>query len=127
MSATIVLELRQATKKYAGVPAIDGVDFALQRGEIHALVGENGAGKSTLTKVMAGVVTLSSGQMLVDGQEVQLRTPLRGAPARHRDGVPGDQPGADDDGGAEPVPRARRPSSTACAASTSRRSSSCSR
>ena len=47
---------------YAGVPAIEDVDFALRRGEIHALVGENGAGKSTLTKVMAGVVTLTSGR-----------------------------------------------------------------
>ncbi len=81
MTVETVLELRQATKKYAGVPAIDGVDFALRRGEIHALVGENGAGKSTLTKVMAGVVTLTSGQMLVNGQEVQLRTPLQ---ARHQ-------------------------------------------
>jgi ABC-type sugar transport system ATPase subunit len=80
MSAEVVLELRQATKKYAGVPAIDSVDFSLQRGEIHALVGENGAGKSTLTKVMAGVVTLTSGQMLVNGHEVHLRTPLQ---ARH--------------------------------------------
>ncbi|GGC77498.1 sugar ABC transporter ATP-binding protein [Chelatococcus reniformis] len=75
-----VLELRQATKAYGGVPAIDGVDFALERGEIHALVGENGAGKSTLTKVMAGVVSLTSGQMLVDGREIQPRTPLE---ARH--------------------------------------------
>jgi simple sugar transport system ATP-binding protein len=76
----IVLELRQATKRYAGVPAIEEVDFALERGEIHALLGENGAGKSTLTKVMAGVVPLSSGQMLVNGQPVNLRTPLE---ARH--------------------------------------------
>ena len=45
-------------------------------GEIHALVGENGAGKSTLTKVMAGVVTLTSGTMLIDGKEVAPRTPL---------------------------------------------------
>ena len=74
------LELRQATKKYAGVPAIEEVDFTLRRGEIHALLGENGAGKSTLTKVMAGVVPLSSGQMLVDGRPLQLRTPLQ---ARH--------------------------------------------
>ncbi|WP_295372336.1 sugar ABC transporter ATP-binding protein [uncultured Pseudacidovorax sp.] len=71
-----VLELRQATKTYGGVPAIDGVDFALQAGEIHALLGENGAGKSTLTKVMAGVVSLSSGELHVEGRAVQLRTPL---------------------------------------------------
>jgi ABC-type sugar transport system ATPase subunit len=75
-SPEVVLELRQATKKYAGVPAIENVDFTLERGEIHALLGENGAGKSTLTKVMAGVVPLSSGQMRVNGRDVQLRTPL---------------------------------------------------
>ena len=63
-----ILELRKATKLYSEAPAIDGVDFELRRGEIHALVGENGAGKSTLTKVMAGVVTLTSGTMLIDGR-----------------------------------------------------------
>lgn len=72
----ITLSLRKATKLYAGVPAIDGVDFDLRRGEIHALVGENGAGKSTLTKVMAGVVTLTSGTMTVDGADVAPKTPL---------------------------------------------------
>lgn len=72
----IALSLRKATKLYAGVPAIDGVDFDLRRGEIHALVGENGAGKSTLTKVMAGVVTLTSGTMTVDGADVAPKTPL---------------------------------------------------
>lgn len=71
-----ILELRQATKRYAGVPAIENVDFDLRRAEIHALVGENGAGKSTLTKVMAGVVNLSSGTMLIEGREVEPRTPL---------------------------------------------------
>lgn len=70
------LSLRNATKLYAGVPAIDGVDFDLRRGEIHALVGENGAGKSTLTKVMAGVVMLTSGTMTVDGADVAPKTPL---------------------------------------------------
>ena len=79
MSDTI-LALNKATKLYAGVPAIDGVDFDLERGEIHALVGENGAGKSTLTKVMAGVVTLTSGTMILNGVEVSPRSPLE---ARH--------------------------------------------
>src|SRR5471032_229924 len=80
MSGEIVLTLRNATKLYAGVPAIENVDFELRRGEIHALVGENGAGKSTLTKVMAGVVTLTSGTMQVNGVDVAPRTPLE---ARH--------------------------------------------
>ncbi len=75
-----ILELRKATKLYSEAPAIDGVDFELRRGEIHALVGENGAGKSTLTKVMAGVVTLTSGSMLIDGRPVAPRSPLE---ARH--------------------------------------------
>ena len=73
---TPILELRQATKLYGGVPAIESVDFSLAEGEIHALVGENGAGKSTLTKVMAGVVSLSSGTMLIAGREVVPHTPL---------------------------------------------------
>jgi simple sugar transport system ATP-binding protein len=71
-----VLSLSKATKLYAGVPAIEGVDFELRRGEIHALVGENGAGKSTLTKVMAGVVTLTAGRMTIDGLDVTPQTPL---------------------------------------------------
>ena len=70
MSDDISLALRNATKLYTGVPAIENVDFELRRGEIHALVGENGAGKSTLTKVMAGVVTLTSGTMQVNGVDV---------------------------------------------------------
>ena len=76
----IVLALRNATKLYAGVAAIENVDFELRRGEIHALVGENGAGKSTLTKIMAGVGTLSSGTMQVNGVDAAPRTPLE---ARH--------------------------------------------
>jgi len=75
-----ILELRKATKLYSGIAAIDGVDFELRRGEIHALVGENGAGKSTLTKVMAGVVSLTSGSMLVDAHPVSPKSPLE---ARH--------------------------------------------
>jgi simple sugar transport system ATP-binding protein len=57
------------------VPAIEDVDFELLPGEVHAIVGENGAGKSTLTKVMAGVVNLTSGEMLIEGRSVNARTP----------------------------------------------------
>ncbi len=72
----VILSLEKATKLYAGVPAIADVDFDLRRGEIHALVGENGAGKSTLTKVMAGVVTLTSGVMKIEGGVTAPRSPL---------------------------------------------------
>ncbi len=75
MNSAPILELHKATKRYAGIPAIEDVDFTLLKGEIHSIIGENGAGKSTLTKVMAGVVQLSSGQMLVDGEVVNPQTP----------------------------------------------------
>lgn len=71
-----ILELYNATKTYAGVPAIEDVNFSLERGEVHSIVGENGAGKSTLTKVMAGVVTLNGGKMLLEGEEINPQTPV---------------------------------------------------
>ena len=72
---TSIIEMQKVSKNYRGVPAIRDVDFTLEKGEIHALVGENGAGKSTLTKVMAGVVEASSGRMLFRGVEVRYATP----------------------------------------------------
>lgn len=76
MSAPL-LEMRNATKEYRGIPAITGVNFTLRKGEVHALVGENGAGKSTLTKCMAGVTQLTSGEMLLDGKPVSFTTPAQ--------------------------------------------------
>jgi simple sugar transport system ATP-binding protein len=73
---TPIVEMRQVSKLYRGVPAVKAVDFDLRKGEIHALLGENGAGKSTLTKVMAGVVEASSGTMLWHGREVSFKTPF---------------------------------------------------
>ena len=52
---TNLLEMRGISKAFAGVKALDDVNFTVRQGEIHALVGENGAGKSTLMKVLSGV------------------------------------------------------------------------
>jgi ABC-type sugar transport system ATPase subunit len=75
---TPIVELRKATKDFRGIAAFSDVDFALERGEIHALLGENGAGKSTLTKIIAGVYPLSAGMLLIDGKEESLATPAEG-------------------------------------------------
>jgi ribose transport system ATP-binding protein len=67
-----LLELQGARKAYPGVRALQGVDLHVERGEVHALLGENGAGKSTLMKVVAGSVTPDAGRMTVDGNPVPL-------------------------------------------------------
>jgi simple sugar transport system ATP-binding protein len=70
-----ILELRRISKFYSRAAALEDIDFSLRKGEVHALLGENGAGKSTLTKIIAGVVIPTSGTILLDGQEINLRTP----------------------------------------------------
>src|SRR3954471_1468368 len=72
---TLAVEMRGISKSFAGVRVLDNVDFSLQRGEIHALVGGNGAGKSTLMKILEGVYTPDTGQILIDGQPVEIRSP----------------------------------------------------
>jgi ABC-type sugar transport system ATPase subunit len=67
-----LLELEGAAKAYPGVRALQGVDLAVERGEVHALLGENGAGKSTLMKLIAGAVTPDAGRMTLDGAPVPL-------------------------------------------------------
>lgn len=62
-----IVEFRNATKSFRSVPAFRNVNFTLRKREVHALLGENGAGKSTLTKVLAGLFTLTSGEMVVEG------------------------------------------------------------
>jgi simple sugar transport system ATP-binding protein len=72
---TTVLELRNGTKEYRGAPAVQDVTFTLLAGEVHALLGENGAGKSTLTKMLAGVVQPTAGEIFLDGRKTELRSP----------------------------------------------------
>ena len=64
------------SKSYGGVRALKEVHFALQAGEIHALVGENGAGKSTLIRILAGAVQADAGGIEMNGQPVRLSDPL---------------------------------------------------
>jgi ribose transport system ATP-binding protein len=66
-----LLEVRRLSKQFTGVRALKDVSMSLQRGEVLAVVGENGAGKSTLMRIVAGVETPTSGEILVDGQPVQ--------------------------------------------------------
>ncbi|WP_413451725.1 sugar ABC transporter ATP-binding protein [Georgenia phoenicis] len=72
---TPLLKLQGVTKRYGGTLALDGVDFDLRAGEVHALMGENGAGKSTLMKVLAGNVQRDAGRILLDGEEIEIRSP----------------------------------------------------
>jgi len=72
---TPIVEVRNATKEYRGVPAVKDVSFTLHRGEVHAVLGENGAGKSTLTKMIAGVVQPTAGEIWIDGEKAELDTP----------------------------------------------------
>ncbi|TPN23596.1 sugar ABC transporter ATP-binding protein [Mesorhizobium sp. B2-3-3] len=69
------LELRGIDKRFPGVVALDNVDFTLEPGKIHALMGENGAGKSTLIKIMAGVYGKDAGTIRLRGREVDIKSP----------------------------------------------------
>ena len=74
-TAPPLLQLRSISKTFPGVKALSGVDFTLRAGEIHALMGENGAGKSTLIKVLTGVYAKDGGEILLNGQPINPRTP----------------------------------------------------
>ena len=77
------LTMTGVRKAFGATKALDGVDFSVQPGEVHALIGENGAGKSTLMKVLAGVHQPDAGQMRLDGEPYAPADPLD---ARRRGG-----------------------------------------
>ena len=99
---TPILEARDIVKTYGHVNALEGANFSVHPGEVVALIGDNGAGKSTLTKIISGVVTPDSGELLFEGTPVEIELSLRRAGAGNRDRLPG--PGA----GARPRRRRER-------------------
>jgi ribose transport system ATP-binding protein len=69
------LEMRAIRKAFPGVVALDGVDFTLQPGDVHMLLGENGAGKSTLMKILSGAYQKDAGEIRIKGQPAEIRNP----------------------------------------------------
>ena len=81
--ADIILEMKSITKEFPGVKALDNVNLVVERGEIHALIGENGAGKSTLMNVLSGIYPVGTytGEIYYDGQLCEFKT-LRDSEAK---------------------------------------------
>ena len=69
-----ILSLKNISKEFPGVKALDNVSLNAYAGEAMALMGENGAGKSTLIKILAGIYTRDTGSIFIDGKEVDIRT-----------------------------------------------------
>ena len=69
-------EMQNIRKRFGGTVALDGVDFAVEPGSVHALVGENGAGKSTLMKILAGAIPADEGSMRLGGSDYAPRNPM---------------------------------------------------
>jgi inositol transport system ATP-binding protein len=74
-----VLELKNISKSFSGVRALDGVTFTAGKGTVHSIVGENGAGKSTLMKILNGMYSADTGQIFIDGKETAIRSPREAA------------------------------------------------
>jgi fructose transport system ATP-binding protein len=76
MNTHIVMQAKGLVKRYGQVTALDGADFELRAGEILAVIGDNGAGKSSLIKCLSGATLPDEGEITLDGQRIQFRSPL---------------------------------------------------
>ena len=74
MQQNPIISLKNVHKSFGGVSVLNGVDFDLQKGSVHALVGQNGAGKSTMMKILTGVYTCDSGVIYIDGSKVKMNS-----------------------------------------------------
>ena len=74
MQQNPIISLKNVHKSFGGVSVLNGVDFVLQKGSVHALVGQNGAGKSTMMKILTGVYTCDSGAIYIDGSKVKMNS-----------------------------------------------------
>lgn len=83
MSDTVLLEMKNIHKQFPGVYALKDINFQLKSGEVHALLGENGAGKSTLIKVLGGIYSSDQGEILIEGETVQINNVLDA----HKNGI----------------------------------------
>ena len=75
MTHAPIIEMHGISKRFGQVQANDSVDFTLQRGEIHAIVGENGAGKSTLMKILYGLYQADAGEVFVNAKRAAISSP----------------------------------------------------
>ncbi|MEM2896850.1 MAG: ATP-binding cassette domain-containing protein, partial [Candidatus Bathyarchaeia archaeon] len=69
------VEMKNITKSFPGVLALDGVNLKIREGEIHALLGENGAGKTTLMNILYGLYKPDEGEILIKGEKVDVKSP----------------------------------------------------
>lgn len=76
MDNNYILTLKNITKEFPGVKALDDVTINIERGTIHGLVGENGAGKSTLIKILAGIYQPNKGEIILDGKPCRFNSPI---------------------------------------------------
>ncbi|MBD3287948.1 ATP-binding cassette domain-containing protein [candidate division KSB1 bacterium] len=75
MDSDVILKMQNICKTFPGVVALENINFDLRRGEVHILLGENGAGKSTLVKILSGAYQKTSGDILFENKEIEIKNP----------------------------------------------------